>query len=169
MNPNWKDLADRFIKAHRIIYEATQTTKAEGMSLQDLVDLGYHIKEISKHAEILQQETDKLLYTVGLIFCRDWTMAKLTDELTKDKVIGKYATAVADVTVAAAPPKRDTPEWEAFMDHLQIPGPARKLLSAHWPSVRDWLESLVKEGKPMPAGFDAGKNQTKRVMRLRSK
>lgn len=169
--------------AHEEIYKALQVARnsAQAIELEELVDIAYACREISKFIESIDSEAKGLDKFVERIGCLKWL--QMVDG--PDQIRTEYATATPDMRTCAKIPsvKVDPVAYNKLMDYLGIDPILRdsgeietehgrestEVVRVHWPGFQTLVNRLNREGYQLPEGVNPSANYTDYKFRIRGK
>ena len=127
-------------------------------TLDECVDTVYAIRESVEYLEELRKKLNSLSEDLQTAIC-----LSLATRFKKSHAT-EYCTGTRKQTlVHNIPTKKRQPEkYQEVMEHLGIPQEVidRELVRIHWPSWKDFCQSLMEAGEPVPAGVDPSKATT---------
>lgn len=169
--------------AHEEIYKSLQAARsvAQGVELEELVDIAYACREINKFVESLDKEVRGLDKFVERIGCLKWL--QMVDG--PDNIQTEYATATPDMRTCAKIPsvEADPAGYHKLMDYLGIDPVLRdagdietehgkestEVVRVHWPGFQTLVNRLNREGFQLPEGINPAANYTDYKFRIRGR
>lgn len=143
--------------------------KAEELSLEDAVDLGFLCRELYNQFDELRKEVKARQEKIGR-FIATALVNQLVSGSDEDVFVrGIYASGTPDVGVVPKLPKKGTQEYMDLCEHFGITSELaqRGLVVWHYPQIAEYCTELAKEGKKMPPGVDGNATKLATIFRRR--
>jgi hypothetical protein len=128
------------------------------LSMEELADLSYMLRELSKLADDIKKESFNLKGLAEKIACVLWVNMHMNEPEGADPIRTELCTATPHVQQRASLPnqKANPKEYALLMDWLGVPKTIveQDLVRCHWPSFQERIHQLLEQGKPLPAGVN---------------
>jgi len=146
---------DAFLQLHQFMQEmiAKVKTQKEYMD-EDLCDLGFFCRELSKVSDELRKEGNAKTDLIGAVLAERRIRATITDPSMELIVRGAYSTGSPFSKTQGAVPKHGSPEYKALCAHYGVPESAIKsgLFSVNFTRLANILTEEASEGRKTPPG-----------------
>ena len=154
-----KQLHDEILNVYNkvcgVMMEITPPIKSKDLSNEDMVDIGYLLRETENMLNEMRKEVKVRKELCGSLIAYNRTKDAVADPSINMKVTGKIATGTPDVKMQAALPKKGTPEYLQFCDHLGVPRSVAEagVLKLDWNQVTEFCTQQLADGKSIPQGL----------------
>lgn len=143
-------------------------TKEGTYSMEELVNLVYISREISKLTNDLRKETDGIVHILEQVAC----VVHLTRSEGKP-IRASLATGSPSMKLSVNIPHRErNPEdFEALMNYfgIDLNSITDRAVRPHWPAICEMVSVLAEEGKPLPPGINPDKTYPTYTLRITAK
>lgn len=145
-----------FADTHALLTDLSANVKSRSTySLEDLVDLGFLCREISRLVDDLRKECNARQELIGKVIALEVTQESVAGTRTDPTVRGTLATGTPDVKPIASVPRPGTPAYASMCAHFGLDGEAveNQMFEFRFKRIGDWLLRLAEEGRDPPKGF----------------
>lgn len=125
-------------------------------SREDLVDLGFLCREMTRLSDELRKEANAKQQLIGKVIALEVTRASLAGDISSPTVRGTLATGTPDVREIASCPKPGSPQFKEVAEFLGLPEDQQdgNLYSLRFTGLSDWLTKMAEEGKDVPKAIN---------------
>jgi hypothetical protein len=146
---------------HRFLVEHANVQSiadVRGMTIEELTDLGYFFNEVTQLLEDLRKEIARRHEVVKQVVCMAASQRAATTGSAVEPVRTDYTTATPRIKTHVRLPKRhkDPETYDQIMTGLDVPiGLVQSgVFQLNWNAMADYLDTLKKQGLPLPKGLD---------------
>jgi len=153
-----------------------QNTQSTVLSLREMADTLYVLREATKLYEDSLKELNKAKGEIERLFCTLFVDESLAGNFADDKVRTEHCSVEPDIKVAAKLPtyKQDPESYLAMMADLgfdtdTLVRDGVELARPYWPGIQERINTLATEGKPLPKGLKTDETFRQFAVKIRKK
>lgn len=143
-----------------VMIDVLRKVKKNEYKKEDLVDLGFFLREMEKLADEIRKECYAKKEFIGKVLC-----VIVAQEATEDPdkgltIHGEFASGTADVKKAPGIPKFGTAEYTKLCKFFKIAEDTRDtgVVQFHFKRLGDYISDMMAEGKDPPPGISTTYN-----------
>ena len=155
-----------YLSCYELLSTLRDELRASKYELNDMVDIIYVTREISKLVNDLRKEADGIAHVFENTTCMIYVSLNQTNPIR-----APLATGTPDLKLGVKVPNRNS-EPERFyklMDFFKVPMSSfeERVIKPHWPGICEQISILAEEGKPLPPGINPEDTYPTYTVRIR--
>jgi len=156
LNEIHKGTVRMYNTVYTALTEIIEKVKEKEFKDEELVDLGYLCREISKVCDDLRKEANAKMDLISKTLVYKYADNIVNDPASEDTIRGKLATASPDVKNEPRIPKKGTPEFAELCRFFGISDEAISsgAVTFHWKHLSNYITDCQKAGKNPPEALD---------------
>ena len=164
----YQETKAQYLECYAEISALRDNLKESAFNTNDMVDIIYVMREISKLLNDLRKEVDGVQHQFENVGC---LISIQRGDL--EPIRTSLATGSPDLKMAAKIPSqtKDPENFSKLMDYLGVAKEAveDKCVKPHWPGLVERISNETAMGKPLPPGIDPNSSYPVYSMRIRAK